>query len=100
MRSKTVEIYNKISVRAEKAGFILADLKLEFGFDKQENIVLADSIGPDEFRLWPKADYSPGRTQESYDKQPIRDWLGKDGDNKTVHEPKREGLRRPRPPSA
>src|SRR5438094_8944515 len=61
VRSKTLEIYNKMAVRAEKAGFILADLKLEFGFDKQENIVLADSIGPDEFRLWPKADYSPGK---------------------------------------
>src|SRR6266702_7560581 len=58
VRKKTVEIYNKMSVSAEKAGFILADLKLEFGFDKQENIVLADSIGPDEFRLWPKADYA------------------------------------------
>src|SRR5207244_7844159 len=64
VRKKTVEIYNKMSLRAEKAGFILADLKLEFGFDKQENIVLADSIGPDEFRLWPRADYSPGKTKE------------------------------------
>src|SRR2546427_8096820 len=96
MRSKTLEIYNKMSLRAEKAGFILADLKLEFGFDKQENIVLADSIGPDEFRLWPKADYSPGKTQESYDKQPIRDWLGKVGYTKHPHEPGKQG--RPTPP--
>src|SRR2546430_7846699 len=87
-----------LSGRAEKAGFILADLKLEFGFDKQENIVLADSIGPDEFRLWPKADYSPGRTQESYDKQPIRDWLGKVGYKKTLDEARREGRPTPRPP--
>ena len=98
MKSKTVEIYNKVSVRAEKAGFILADLKLEFGFDKQENIVLADSIGPDEFRLWPKADYSPGKTQESYDKQPIRDWLGKVGYKKTLDEARKEGQPTPRPP--
>src|SRR3989449_8063163 len=40
-----------MAVRAEKAGFILADLKLEFGFDKQENIVLADSIGPEQLYL-------------------------------------------------
>src|SRR6266705_2910074 len=98
MRSKTVEIYNKISVRAEKAGFILADLKLEFGFDKQENIVLADSIGPDEFRLWPKSDYAPGKTQESYDKQPVRDWLGKVGYKKTLDEARKEGRPTPRPP--
>src|SRR5260370_13017314 len=87
-----------MSVRAEKAGFILADLKLEFGFDKQENIVLADSIGPDEFRLWPKVDYSPGKTQESYDKQPIRDWLGKVGYKKTLYEARKEGRPTPPPP--
>ncbi len=88
----------KMSVRAENAGFILADLKLEFGFDKQENIVLADSIGPDEFRLWPKAEYSPGKIQESYDKQPIRDWLGKVGYKKTLDEARKEGRPTPRPP--
>ena len=98
VRKKTVEIYNKMSLRAEKAGFILADLKLEFGFDKQENILLADSIGPDEFRLWPRSDYSPGKTQESYDKQPIRDWLGKVGYKKTLDEARREGRTTPRPP--
>jgi phosphoribosylaminoimidazole-succinocarboxamide synthase len=98
VRSKTLEIYSNIFARAEKAGFILADLKLEFGFDKQENIVLADSIGPDEFRLWPKADYSPGKTQESYDKQPIRDWLGKVGYKKMLDEARKEGRPAPRPP--
>jgi phosphoribosylaminoimidazole-succinocarboxamide synthase len=98
VRNKTLEIYNKMSVRAEKAGFMLADLKLEFGFDKEENIVLADSIGPDEFRLWPKADYSPGKIQESYDKQPIRDWLGKVGYKKTLDDARRQGLPTPRPP--
>jgi phosphoribosylaminoimidazole-succinocarboxamide synthase len=98
VRSKTLEIYSNIFARAEKAGFILADLKLEFGFDKQENIVLADSIGPDEFRLWPKADYSPGKTQESYDKQPIRDWLGKVRYKKMLDEARKEGRPTPRPP--
>src|SRR5260370_36243887 len=98
MKGKTLEIYKKMSLRAEKAGFILDDLKLEFGFDKEENIVLADSIGPDEFRLWPKADYSPGKTQESYDKQLIRDWLGKVGYKRTLDEARKEGRPTPRPP--
>ncbi len=98
MRKKTVEIYQKMSERASGAGFILADLKLEFGFDKEENIILADSIGPDEFRLWPKAEYSSGRTQESYDKQVIRDWLGKVGYKKTLDSARKEGLPTPRPP--
>ena len=98
VQNRTVEIYRKMSGRAESAGFILADLKLEYGFDKQENIVLADSIGPDEFRLWPKSDYSPGKTQESYDKQVIRDWLGKAGFKKALDEARKEGRPTPRPP--
>jgi phosphoribosylaminoimidazole-succinocarboxamide synthase len=98
VKRRTVEIYQKMSERAETAGFILADLKLEFGFDKQENIVLADSIGPDEFRLWPKNEYTPGKTQESYDKQPIRDWLGKVGYKKTLDEARKERRPTPQPP--
>ena len=98
MRMKTFEIYRKMSERADAAGFILADLKLEFGFDKDENIVLADSIGPDEFRLWPKADYFPGKIQESYDKQLIRDWLGKVGFKKTLDDARKHGRPTPTPP--
>ena len=98
MRRKTFEIYRKMLERAGNAGFILADLKLEFGFDRQENIVLADSIGPDEFRLWPKNEYAAGKTQESYDKQPIRDWLGKVGFKKTLDDARKEGRPVPRPP--
>ena len=98
VRRRTVEIYERMSQKAEEAGFLLADLKLEFGFDKHENIVLADSIGPDEFRLWPKTDYSPGKIQESYDKQPIRDWLGKVGYKETLDKARREGRPIPRPP--
>ncbi len=98
VKNMTLDIYTRISERADRAGFILADLKLEFGFDRDENIVLADSIGPDEFRLWPKAEYSPGKSQESYDKQPIRDWLGRVGYKKTLDESRREGRPTPRPP--
>lgn len=98
VKNTTLDIYRKMSERADKAGFILADLKLEFGFDREENIVLADSIGPDEFRLWPKSEYRPGKTQESYDKQPIRDWLGRVGYKKTLDEARREGRPTPRPP--
>lgn len=98
LKDKSVSIYQKMSQRAEKAGFILADLKLEFGFDDESNIVLADSIGPDEFRLWPKENYSPGKNQESYDKQLIRDWLSKVGYKKTLDEARKAGQPIPRPP--
>jgi phosphoribosylaminoimidazole-succinocarboxamide synthase len=91
LRTKSLNIYRTMSERAENAGFILADLKLEFGFDEEENIILADSIGPDEFRLWPKEHYRPGRVQESYDKQPVRDWLSKIGYKKTLDKARSEG---------
>ena len=63
---------------ADNVGFILADLKLEFGvLDGQ--ITLGDSIGPDEYRLWPKECYEVGKIQEAYDKQLLRDWLTANG---------------------
>jgi phosphoribosylaminoimidazole-succinocarboxamide synthase len=98
LKDRSISIYKKMSERADKAGFILADLKLEFGFDDESNIVLADSIGPDEFRLWPKESYSPGKNQESYDKQLIRDWLSKVGYKKTLDEARKSGQPTPRPP--
>ncbi|RJS74667.1 phosphoribosylaminoimidazolesuccinocarboxamide synthase, partial [Candidatus Bathyarchaeota archaeon] len=75
-----------------------ADLKLEFGRDKDGSILLADSIGPDEFRLWVKANYKPGRRQDSYDKQPVRDWLESVGYKKAVEEAVKNGKPIPPPP--
>ena len=98
LKVSSLNIYKKMSERADKAGFILADLKLEFGFDEESNIVLADSIGPDEFRLWPKENYSPGKNQESYDKQLIRDWLSKVGFKNTLDDARKAGQPVPRPP--
>ena len=98
LKERSISIYQKMSDRADKAGFILADLKLEFGFDDESNIVLADSIGPDEFRLWPKENYSPGKNQESYDKQLIRDWLTQVGFKKSLDDARKAGNPVPRPP--
>jgi len=74
LESKSIEIYKKMSAIADNAGFILADLKLEFGM-LDGRITLGDSIGPDEYRLWSKDSYSVGKIQEAYDKQLLRDWL-------------------------
>ena len=74
LSKKSIEIYQNMRVIADKAGFILADLKLEFG-KLNDEILLGDSIGPDEFRLWPKDSYKIGKIQETYDKQLLRDWL-------------------------
>jgi phosphoribosylaminoimidazole-succinocarboxamide synthase len=60
---------------ANRSGFIIADVKLEFGLDEKNKLTLADSIGPDECRIWLEKDYQPGKTQGSFDKQLLRDWL-------------------------
>jgi len=78
LSGESIKIYEKMASIADNAGFILADLKLEFGKLNNE-IILADSIGPDEFRLWPKDTYKIGETQEAYDKQLLRDWLTENG---------------------
>mgnify|MGYP003324381976 FL=1 len=75
---------------ADTAGFILADLKLEFGILDGE-IVLGDSIGPDEYRLWPKESFTVGKIQESYDKQILRDWLTANGYQKKFDDERNNG---------
>jgi len=89
--SKTsIEIYKQTVSIAEKAEFILADLKLEFG-KSDDKIVLGDSIGPDEYRLWPKEDYEIEKTQEAYDKQLLRDWLTEHGYQKQFDDARAAG---------
>ena len=78
LSQKSIEIYNKMADISEKAGFILADLKLEFG-KLDGKITLGDSIGPDEYRLWPIDSYDVGKIQDAYDKQLLRDWLTANG---------------------
>ena len=78
LSEKSIQIYETMARIADNSGFILADLKLEFGKLNNE-IILADSIGPDEFRLWPKDEYKIGETQQAYDKQLLRDWLTENG---------------------
>ena len=78
LKATSVGIYKKMAKIADDAGFILADLKLEFGL-LDGVITLGDSIGPDEYRLWPKSSYEIGKIQEAYDKQLLRDWLTANG---------------------
>ena len=78
LEKTSIDIYKKMTMIADNTGFILADLKLEFGILNGE-IILGDSIGPDEYRLWPKDSYAVGKIQEAYDKQLLRDWLTANG---------------------
>lgn len=97
LKSKAIELYKKMSEIVDKAGFILADVKFEFGRYDGE-IVLIDSIGPDEFRMWPKESYSPGKIQQAYDKQVVRDWLIEQGYKKDLDEARKLGKELPEPP--
>jgi len=90
LSEESIKIYEKMARIADNAGFILADLKLEFG-KENDSIILADSIGPDEFRLWPKDTYKIGETQEAYDKQLLRDWLTENGYQKKFDDARSSG---------
>lgn len=86
----SIGIYQKMAQVADDAGFILADLKLEFGI-LDGSITLGDSIGPDEYRLWPKDMYEVGMVQEAYDKQLLRDWLTANGYQKQFDDARSAG---------
>ena len=90
LEKTSIGIYNQMATIADNAGFILADLKLEFGI-LDGKIVLGDSIGPDEYRLWPKDTFEIGKIQESYDKQILRDWLTANGYQKQFEDDRNNG---------
>ena len=90
LEKTSIEIYKKMAKIADDAGFILADLKLEFGL-LDGKITLGDSIGPDEYRLWPKDSFEVGKIQEAYDKQLLRDWLTANGYQKQFDEQRDAG---------
>lgn len=91
LEKTSISLYEKMSKFVERAGFVIADVKFEFGRNEQGNTVLGDSLGPDEYRLWLKTAYQPGKVQESYDKQLLRDWLIKIGFKDKVDRLAKEG---------
>ena len=81
-------LYSFASDYARERGIILADTKLEFGLDEHGNLVLADEVfTPDSSRFWPAAEYRPGATPPSYDKQFVRDYCESLGWDKTYPGP-------------
>ena len=76
LRDLTLAVYGRAEQIARERGIILADTKLEFGSRGGGEIVLADEVlTPDSSRFWPADEWQPGRTQPSYDKQIVRNWL-------------------------
>lgn len=76
LRDNTLALYKKCADYALSRGIIIADTKFEFGLDENGNIVLGDEmLTPDSSRFWPLEGYEPGKTQPSFDKQFVRNWL-------------------------
>jgi phosphoribosylaminoimidazole-succinocarboxamide synthase len=75
LRDLTLKIYQKASDYAAGRGIIIADTKFEFGHTGGQLVLADEVLTPDSSRFWPADKYQPGRAQESFDKQFVRDYL-------------------------
>ncbi|HEO64108.1 MAG TPA: phosphoribosylaminoimidazolesuccinocarboxamide synthase [Candidatus Omnitrophica bacterium] len=91
IRAKSIELYNFAEKYAGERGIIIADTKFEFGLLGGELMLIDELFTPDSSRFWPKESYREGRSQESYDKQYVRDWLENSGWDKTPPAPNLPG---------
>jgi len=75
LRDTSLTIYKKARAIAEKRGVIIADTKMEFGIYNGEVMLIDELLTPDSSRFWSAKGYQPGKGQESFDKQIVRDYL-------------------------
>ncbi len=89
VRDISIALYTKARDIADGKGIIIADTKFEFGIDPDngELILIDEALTPDSSRFWPKDEYKPGRSQTSYDKQFVRDFLTSTSWDKTPPPP-------------
>lgn len=89
LQDLSINIYKKAHDYAQGKGIIIADTKFEFGTDLQtDQLILIDEVlTPDSSRFWPADEYEPGRSQKSYDKQFVRDYLNSTGWDKNPPAP-------------
>ncbi len=86
--SRALAVYGRARDIAARAGIIIADTKFEFGLKDGELILIDEVLTPDSSRFWPADEYEPGRSQRSFDKQYVRDYLESIGFNKKPPAPK------------
>ena len=79
LKLRSLALYNFAAAYARERGIIIADTKFEFGFFEDELIVIDEILTPDSSRFWDVNDYKTGRSQPSFDKQYVRDWLTQSG---------------------
>ena len=75
LRRRSLRIFQRGSEYARQRGIIIADTKFEFGRVGDELLLIDEVLTPDSSRFWPADQYAPGRSQPSFDKQFVRDWL-------------------------
>ncbi len=75
VKTTALEIYRKAYEYAYERGIIIADTKMEFGYYNGKIILIDELLTPDSSRFWPKDLYEPGKSQQSFDKQYVRDFL-------------------------
>ncbi|UCF77923.1 MAG: phosphoribosylaminoimidazolesuccinocarboxamide synthase [Candidatus Eiseniibacteriota bacterium] len=75
LRRVSLELYSFAAAHCEQRGLILADTKFEFGLLEGQLILIDEVLSPDSSRFWPADSYEPGRPQESFDKQFVRNYL-------------------------
>jgi phosphoribosylaminoimidazole-succinocarboxamide synthase len=76
LRDTSLRLYKEAREYAKTRGIIIADTKFEFGRDDNGQIILIDeALTPDSSRFWPQSEYAPGKSQPSFDKQFVRDYL-------------------------
>jgi len=78
----SIELYRRASEYASGHGIIIADTKFEFGLESSDLVWIDEALTPDSSRFWPADGYQPGRSQPSFDKQYVRDYLERLGWNK------------------
>jgi phosphoribosylaminoimidazole-succinocarboxamide synthase len=82
LRETSLTLYKRAAEHAATHGIIIADTKFEFGLLGDELIWIDEALTPDSSRFWPSDEYEPGKTQPSFDKQYVRDYLERIGWNK------------------
>lgn len=82
LEEKSTLIYISARKYAMSKGIIIADTKFEYGIDNGKLTLIDEALTPDSSRFWDKEQYEAGTSQDSYDKQPVRDWLESSGWNK------------------
>ena len=87
LKESSLQMYTTAAEYARKKGIIIADTKFEFGKIGDTILVIDELLTPDSSRFWPADEYEPGRSQSSFDKQYVRDYLSSTGWDKNSSPP-------------